>query len=131
MKAGSVLLLEPTQRLAGVKKEWHTRKQHGREVCYVASDRMNQWLLITQKLPLLAAHINSLADGPADLVSTTALYDGADRRETASRVGSLIKGRWSVKTVDLERATEVFESARTGNVQAACVASEPACYILV
>ena len=129
---GSAVVLQPTQKLAGVRKEWHTRKQQGRDVCYVATDRLGEWLVLTQKLPLLTAWINeTLGDEPSQRVSTTALYEGVDRGKNASRVGEWIKGRWCVRMVDIERASEEFESARKGMVHAAVVAAEPGCYSTV
>ena len=129
-KSGSTVVLTPTQRLAGVRKEWHTRKQRGRDICYVATDRLGEWTVITQKLPLLTAWINdTLGDEPGARVSTTALYEGVDRGKD-SRVGAWVKGRWCVKAVDLERASEEFESARRGMTHAAVVAAEPACYVV-
>ena len=63
---GSAVLLQPTQKLSGVRKEWHTRKQGGRDVCCVATDRLGEWLVLTQKLPLLTAWINeTLGDEPS------------------------------------------------------------------
>lgn len=76
----------------------------------------------TQKLPLLTEWINERAEGPGGRVSTTTLYEGADRGENASRVGAWIKGRWCLKTVELEEASAAFESARRGIRSAAVVA---------
>ena len=129
---GSAVVLQPTQKLSGVRKEFHTRKQQGRNVCYVATDRLGEWLFLTQKLPLLTAWINeTLGDEPSQRVSTTALYEGVDRGKNASRVGEWVKGRWCVRTVDIERASEEFESARKGMARAAVVAAEPGCYSTV
>ena len=129
MKSGSTVVLEPSTRLAGVKKEWHTRKQRGKDVAYLATDRLGEWTVLTQKLPLLTEWINERAEGPGGRVSTTTLYEGADRGENASRVGAWIKGRWCLRTVELEEASAAFESARQGIRSAAVVASEPACYV--
>ena len=131
MKTSSTVVLQPTQKLAGVRKEWHTRKQGGRDVCYVATDRLGEWLVLTQKLPLLTAWINeTLGNEPSQRVSTTALYEGVDRGKNASRVGEWVKGRWAVKTVDIAQASEEFENARKGVSNAAVVAAEPSCYVV-
>lgn len=120
-------MLAPTQKLARIQKEWHTRKQDGRDVAYLAIDRLGEWTVITQKLALLTAWINdTMGNEPGARVSTTALYEGVDRK--SSRVGGWVKGRWCVKAVDLERATEEFESARQG--RGVVVATEPACYVV-
>ena len=79
------------------------------------------WHALTQKLPLLTEWINERAEGPGGRVSTTTLYEGADRGENASRVGSWIKGRWCLRTVELEEASAAFESARQGIRSAAVV----------
>ena len=131
MNGSAVVLLQPTQRLAGVTKEWHTRRQRGRDVCYVATDRLGEWLVLTQKLPLLTAWINeTLGNEPGQRVSTTALYEGVDRGKNASRVGEWVKGRWCVRMVDIEKASEEFETARKGMARAAVVAAEPGCYVV-
>ena len=120
-------MLAPTQRLTGVHKEWHTRKQQGQDVCYVATDRLGEWTVITQKLPLLAAWINdTLGDEPGARVSTTALYHGVGRED--SRVGAWVKGRWKVRAVGLDRATDEFNSERRG--MGVVVAAEPTCYVV-
>ena len=129
MSSPTVVLISGTQKLTGVRKEWHTRRRRGRDVCYVATDRLGEWLVLTQKLPLLTAWINeTLGNEPSQRVSTTALYEGVDRGKNASRVGEWVKGRWAVRMVDIERASEEFETARKGMVHAAVVATEPGCY---
>ena len=85
---------------------------------------------LSRRVPLLTEWINERAEGPGARVSTTTLYEGADRGENASRVGSWIKGRWCLKTVDLEEASAAFESACQGIRRAAVVSAEPACYVL-
>ena len=67
-----------------------------------------------------------MGDEPGARVSTTALYHGVGRKD--SRVGAWVKGRWCVRAVDLERATDEFESTRQG--KGVVVASEPTCYAL-
>ena len=126
---GSTVMLQPSQRLTGVHKEWHTRKQRGKDVAYIVSDRLGEYALITQKLPLLTQFINERADHKGARISTTALYVGADRSKE-SRDGAYIKGRWKLQTVmDLKEATKEFERARKENVHSVIV-GEPACYVV-
>ena len=77
---GNIVILGPKQRLIGVQKEWHARKQGGKSVAYIAIDRCGEWdVVLTQKLPLLAKWISSQANGKGEQVSTTALYLGAPK----------------------------------------------------
>jgi hypothetical protein len=129
MKQASSVVLQPSQRLAGVRKEWHTRKQGGKDVAYVVSDRLGEYALISQKLALLTQWINEQADCKGSRISTTALYEGADRG-SETRDGEYVKGRWKVRTVDLDKASEEFERARQASSRGTIVAAEPSCYVV-
>ena len=85
MKQGSTVVLAPSERLAGVRKEWHTRKQRGKDVAYLAIDRLGEFTVITQKLPLLSQWINEQAESKGSRISTTALYVGADRSKPPTK----------------------------------------------
>ena len=137
MKQASTVVLAPSQRLVGVQKEWHTRKQYlngaRRDIAYLAVDRLahgeEPGVVITQKLPWLRDWINARAANRGSRISTTALYNGADR-SCESRGTEFIKGRWCVKTVDLAKASDEFESARKANAHGVIVAAEPGCYVV-
>ena len=129
MKVGCTVVLQPTQRLAGVRKEWHTRRQGGKDVAYVVSDRLGEYAVISQKLALLTQWINAQADSKGSRISTTALYEGADRG-SETRDGEYVKGRWKVRTVDLDKASEEFERARQASSRGTIVAAEPSCYVV-
>ena len=135
MRQANTVVLAPTQRLVGVQKEWHTRKQHidgvRKDIAYLAVDRLansqQPAVVITQKLPYLRDFINARAENKSSRISTTALYMGADR-SADSRDGEFIKGRWKLKTVDLSQASDEFELARKANANGVIVAAETACY---
>jgi hypothetical protein len=137
MKQASTVVLTANQKLVGVQKEWHTRKQRvdgvRKHVCYLAVDRLaveEPAVILTQKLPWLRDFINARAINRGGHISTTALYNGADR-STESRGTEFIKGRWRVTTVDLTRASDAFESARKANTHTGIiVASEQSCYVV-
>ena len=137
MKQASTVVLVPSQRLIGVQKEWHTRQQYmggvRKDIAYLAVDRLangeEPGVVITQKLPWLRDWINARAGNRGSRISTTALYNGADR-SAESRDGQFIKGRWKVITVDLARASDEFESARNSNASGVIVTAEPASYVV-
>ena len=55
------VVLTPTQRLAGVQPEFHAKKRMGKQIVYVAQDRMGEITLLSQQLQLLASAINERA----------------------------------------------------------------------
>ena len=137
MKHAHAVVLTSNQRLVAVQKEWHTRKQYldgaHRDIAYLAVDRLanaeEPGVVITQKLPWLRDWINARAVNRGCRISTTALYNGADR-SVESRDGQFIKGRWKVTTVDLARASDAFESARNSNASGVIVTAEPTYYVV-
>ena len=88
----------------------------------MATDRTGDWTLLSQKLPLLTAYINSNLADQWGKVSTTGLYEAVDR--TNGRVGGWHKGRWRVKMVPLADAREVFEVAKRDHKYAAVLATK-------
>ena len=137
MKQASTVVLAPSQRLVGVQKEWHRYPQailgRGSHIAYLAVDRLanaeEPGVVITQKINWLRDWINARAANRGSRISTTALYNGADR-SVESRDGQLIKGRWKVTTVDLARASDAFENARNSNASGVIVTAEPASYVV-
>ena len=117
-----------SKRLAGITKEWHTRRRNGRDVAYVAVSRDKSWALLTQKLPLLTQFINeNLTNGePWSRVTTNGLWENIDR--TDGRNGGHHKGLWRVTSVELDAACDAFEDMRGAFANAAVVASQPECY---
>ena len=122
------LYLKPDQRLAGVRKERHTRKRDGKANCYVILDRFGKLLLLTQKLPVASSFINSTLVDPQEpwtKVTTNGLWEIIDKR--GGRVGGWHKGRFRVMSVELDRVTSRFESMRLSYEDAA-VLGESSCY---
>ena len=120
--------LKPDQRLAGVSKEWHTRKRNGKVSCYVILDRFGKLLLMTQKLPVASSFINSTLVDPQEpwtKVTTNGLWEIID--QTGGRVGGWHKGRFRVMSVKLDDATSCFEAMRTSHEEAVVI-GESGCY---
>jgi hypothetical protein len=120
--------LKPDQRLAGVRKEWHTRRRDGKVSCYVILDRFGKLLLLTQKLPVASSFINRTLVDPKEpwtKVTTNGLWEIID--QTGGRVGGWHKGRFRVMSVELDKATKCFESMRNSYADAAVI-GESACY---
>ena len=121
--------LAASEHLAGIRKEKYTKPRGGRNIAYVVSDRLGKLELIGQKLPHIAAAINeSVAGEPWARVSVNALWESVDRRE--GRAGPWCKGRWRVKSVELERACQEYESERAAHERAVIVAGQPSCYAI-
>lgn len=122
------MYLKPDERLAGVRKEKHTRMRDGRASCYVILDRYGKVLVLTQKLPVASSFINSTLVNPSEQwsrVTTNGLWEIIN--QTGGRVGGWHKGRFRVMAVELDKATSCFESLRP-NHETAAVLGETACY---
>jgi hypothetical protein len=122
------MYLKSSQRLAGVSKEWHTRKKDGKAIAYVILDRCGKIALLTQKLPAVSEFINTHLvdpDEPWARVNTVGMWEILN--QTGGRVGGFHKGRWRVMSVDLEQATTAFEAARRVHEEAAVI-GVPSCY---
>ena len=130
MKAAALtFVLAPSETLAGIRKEPYTKPRGGRNIAYVVCDRLGKLSLIGQKLPLLVAAINESVDGePWAKVSVNGLWESVDR--TDGRTGPWCKGRWRVKSVELERACQEYEGERATHERALIVAGQPSCYAI-
>ena len=120
--------LRPSERLAGVRKEWHTRKRAGKDSCYVIVDRFGKLLLLTQKLPVASSFINSHLISPNEpwtKVTTNGLWEIINQK--GGRVDGWHKGRFRVMSVELDKATSCFESMRPNHEEAAVI-GESTCY---
>ena len=116
------VIVMPHQNLSGpVPKDQFAKKN----VAYIATDRGQDWVILCQSLPLLAKWINAnLSCGePWDKVSTTGLFENLNR--SGGRNGGWHKGRWRIKSVDLDSATAEFEALRSESKQAALVGPLP------
>ena len=111
--------VQDSQRVRGVKKEYHVRTQGGRIVAYILRDNVAQnYVLLSQKLTHLAAYIsNSVNDEP---VSVSALFKIIPE-------GRRAKCRWAIEQVDLESAPDRFEAIRR-EYRNSVVLGSPECY---
>jgi hypothetical protein len=128
MDVVKAVYLKPEERLASVRKEWHTRKRNGKSACYVIQDRCGKLLLVAQKLPVASSFINSNLVSPNEQwakVTTNGLWEITN--QTGGRVGGWHKGRFRVISVELEEASTFFESMRPSH-EAAAVLGDSACY---
>ena len=125
-RAEEQITLEPNEHLVGVSKEYHVRKQAGRQVAYIVEDKRSEYLLMAQRLSALVSTINSIVTEKPDQVSTTGLYEIT--RSKGSGRGFYTKHRWKVIPCDLEEAVTTFEDARGRGFSKAVVIGEPHCY---
>lgn len=110
------------QTLVGVQREWHTRKPGA----YLVRDRDGKFLLVSQRLPLIAAWVNAMARDAGERVSVPALHHTA----TAShRTGGYTKNKWAVDFCPLEEVGSRFEGTRR-SFETALILGQPECYQL-
>ena len=80
-------------------------------------------------LPTISHAINQyVGDEQWARVSVNGLWESIDRED--GRTGPWCKGRWRVKSVDLERACDEYERERAAHDQAMVVAAQPSCYAI-
>ena len=107
-------VLGPGERLARLRPDYHVRRgRDGEHTAYLCEDKQRQHLICTQKLTLLAEHINELVgDGDrADRISATSLYNIVTNDGSGLNSG-FSKHRWRVRCYPLDRVIEEFENAR-------------------
>jgi hypothetical protein len=105
--------LQKDERLTTLRPDWHVRRgRDGLHKAYLCTDKRGTHLICTQKLPLLAEHINRLVGDKTEQISPTALYN-AVTNDGSGLNGGHCKLRWRVRAYPLEDAIAVFESART------------------
>ena len=102
------------KQLVHIHKEWHSRKRDGKDICWLVIDREKEYMILAQKLAVIADYINATLTEPskANIVSMQGMYlcvDGSDKSN-----GGWHRGRWRVKHADLANgdAVELFESMR-------------------
>ena len=123
------LVLAENERLTGIRKERYTKPRDGRDVAYLVCDRLGQVGFLAQKLRPLVQVINQHVETEAwARVSVNGLWESIDR--TDGKVGPWVKGRWKVRSVDLERAVDGFEQERAVHNRAVIVADSTSCYAI-
>ena len=118
------LLLSPSESLAGVDREWHTRKQGA----YIVFDRHGHYIILSQRLPLIAAFLNAMASDGAEKVSVSALHQIVGT--SANRVCGYSKNRWKLSFCKLDEVGKHFERARSGFDKAMIIGSPSAYHIV-
>ena len=113
--------LEPTEKLVGVQREWHTRKTGA----YIVVDRYGKFVLVSQRLPLIASFLNALACDTAERVSVPALHQTVGK--TQSRTCGYTKHRWRLSWCKLEDVSEHFETVRR-DFEQAVILGAPSAY---
>lgn len=103
--------LRKEEALARLLPDWHVRRQNGSHRAYLCLDKQGGALICTQKLSLLADHINKMAGDKSERVSETALYY-ALFNDGKGLNGGKVKYRWKVIPLTLEDATREFNSLR-------------------
>ena len=107
-------VLRPEERLAQLRPDYHVRRgKDGEHKAFLCEDKQRRHLICTQKLTLLADHINKLVgDGDkSDRISATSLYNILTNDGSGLNSG-FSKHRWKVRSYPLDRVIEEFESTR-------------------
>ena len=109
----STLEILPHERLAAMRPDWHVRRRNGRHLAFLCEDIHGEHLLCSQKLCLMADHINKLAKSGAERITVPSLYNVLWARDGKLNHG-WSKHRWRVVAHPLEEIADAFESARKG-----------------
>ena len=118
--------LRKEEALARLLPDWHVRRQNGKHRAYLCLDKRGDVLICTQKLSLLAEHINSMAgEDRAERVSETALYYACSN-DGSGLNGAHVKYRWKVLPLTLEDAIREFNTKRP-NYQGATILGAKQC----
>ena len=122
--------LKSNERLAGIQKEHHVRKQNGKYLAYILEERSGAHVMLAQRLSDLCNAINDLVeDVPEQKVTVAGLYGPLynKQKNCGDRTKGWVKYRWKVNAYGLDEAAEAFEKAR-GGFQNALVVGEKGCY---
>ena len=103
--------LRKEEALARLLPDWHVRRQNGSHRAYLCLDKHRDALICTQKLSLLADHINKMAVDKSERVSETALYY-ALTNDGRGLNGGNVKYRWRVLPLTLDETPREFNSLR-------------------
>lgn len=106
-------VLKPNESLVDLRADWHVRRgKEGQLKAYLCQDKRREHLICTQKLSLLADHINQLVgDDRAERITAVALYNALSN-DGQGLNGGFVKHRWAVSPLSLEDAIPAFESSR-------------------
>ena len=116
------MTLSSQTKLFSIRREWNARER-----VYIVHERDPRGsLLVSQRLPMLAAYINEhLCTHDCERVSAGGMYDAVHRTEGAHC--GWHKLRWRVESVPLESAAAEIESRRQSH--ATCtVLGQPDCW---
>ena len=116
------IMVHASGALRSVRREYRARKKG----CYLLFDKHGVFLIVAQKLQVLAAFLNSMATDSASRVSVTALYEIMDS-PTNNRVGGYLKHRWRLRFAPLETVASLFESERA-RYERPLILGRPECY---
>ena len=127
-KAGKIWL-QPNERLAGISKEFHVRKQGGKYLAYIVEDKSRANVMLAQKLSAVAEAINALVNDDPEKVTVAGLYQPVNQnhKKCGERTGGWVKYRWGVRAYRLEDVIGVFESMRH-NFDNALIIGSKDCY---
>ena len=123
----SVLSLEPSCHLLGVKREYHTRKRGDLgPVLYITYDRDREYLLASQRLRQIAEFINErIACDKHNRVSVPGMFDMVDAENRDN--DGWVKGRWKTTAIQLQKSMDVIQGARP-LYNHAFIIGDPRCY---
>ena len=101
------------------------RRAWGERGAYIVTDKHGKYVLISQRLPLIASFLNARANHSADRVSVPTLHQAIGKTQT--RTGGYAKHRWRLSWCQLEEVAQHFEGLR-GRFEQAVVLGAPTVY---
>ena len=105
-------VLKPEEKVLRWRPDHHARRGKGGEhVAYICEDKQGGHIIVTQKIPLLAEHINKLVGDRSERISVTSLYNGTSNEGTGLNAG-FTKYRWRIRVYPLDKAVKEFENNR-------------------
>jgi len=117
-----IRVLDQEHSLESIKKDYRARK----DAVYLAIDRCNNELILSQRLPMIVEHINKLARDPSETVTLSALYKTAHK--SCERTGGWCKFRWKIVKCEWDNVTDVFNQMRTSYDKAILLSRNHFCY---
>ena len=115
MEDDEPIVLKSHERLVGIQRDRHVRKQGGQYLAYIVTEKSRAHCLLGQKLCDIAGAIATITKDKSDRVSIAGLFKCASNYHgggSSMRTGGWMKHRWHVRPIVLEKAVDTFESIR-------------------
>lgn len=121
----AAIVIPAAANLLPIRRE----KRNRRSMAYLIHDAKSDTLMLTQKLQLAVAYINSrLASVERERVTVSSLYEAADTQN--NRINGFHKMRYCIRRCDFSKAHQLFGEAREEARNSVLLTTAPDCYPL-